>query len=68
MKKAGIVKVEVHPVSLKSIIPVVPKNENEKELLVQDLTRMGCEGLLVEPWALKSEGGAQDFLQARSNK
>ena len=55
MEKAGTVKLELHPVSLKSVIPVAPKNEKEKELLVEDLTRMGCEGLLLQPWALKSE-------------
>ena len=68
MEKVGTIKVEVHHVSLKSIIPVVLKNEKEKELLVKDLTRMGCEGLLLQPWALKSKVMAQEFLQEHSNK
>ena len=38
MEKARTVKVEVHSVSLKFITPLVPKNEKEKELLVEDLT------------------------------
>ena len=38
MGKAWTVKVEVHPVSLKSITQVVPKDENEKQSLVEDLT------------------------------
>ena len=42
-------KVEVHPVSLKSVITVVPQDKKEKEMLVEDLIRMGCEGLLLEP-------------------
>ena len=58
MGKAGTIKVEVHLVSLKSITPVVPKNKKEKELLVEDLTRMGCEGLFMELWALKSKSMA----------
>ena len=29
---------------------------------------MGCEGLLVEPWALKNEEMVQEFLLARSNE
>ena len=49
MGKARTVKIEVHLVSLKSVTPVVSKDEKEKELLVEDLTMMGCEGLLVEP-------------------
>ena len=68
MGKARTVKVEVHPMSLKSVIPIVPKDKKEKELLVEDLTRMGCEGLLMEPWALKSKAVAQEYLQALSNE
>ena len=62
MGKAGTIKVEVHPMSLKSVTPIVPKDKKE-ELLVEDVTRMGCKGLLVESWALKSEAIVQDFLQ-----
>ena len=68
MEKAGTVKVEVHPISLKSITLVVSKNEKEKELLVEDLIRMGCEGLLLQSWALKSKAMAQEFLQECSNE
>ena len=68
MEKAGTVKVEVHPVSLKYVTPVVSKDKKEKELLVEDFTRMGCEGLLVELWVLKSKAMVQEFLQERSNK
>ena len=49
MGRIGAVKVEVPSVSLKSVVPIVPKNEEEKWQLVEDLTRMGCKGLLVEP-------------------
>ena len=51
-------KLEVHPVSLKSIIPAVPWDEKKEEMLVEDLTKMGCEGLLLEPWSLKSKAMA----------
>ena len=62
MRKAGIVKVEEPLVSLKLVVPIVSKNEQEKQMLVEDLTQMGCEGLLMEPWALKSKTMAQEFL------
>ena len=62
MEKGGTVKVEVPPVSLKSIVPILPKNEQEKQMLMEDFTRMGCKGLLVEPWALKSKAMVQEFL------
>ena len=55
MEKAGTVKVEVSLVSLKSVTPIVSKDMKKKEQLVEDLTRMGCKGLLVVPWTLKSE-------------
>ena len=66
--KIGAVTVEVHPVSLRSIVPVVPKNEEDKRQLMEDLTRIGCKGLLVQPWSLKSEEMAQEFLQEHSNE
>ena len=61
-------KVEVHSVSLKSVIPAISKDKKKKEMLVEDLARMGCEGLLLEPWSLKSEAMAQEFQHERSNK
>ena len=68
MGRTGTIKVEMHPVSLKSAVPGVLKDEGEKRQFVEDLTRMGCEGLLVQPWGLKSEEMAQEFLQEHSNK
>ena len=62
MGRTGAVKVEVPSVNLKFVVPIVPKNKEEKRQLVEDLTRMGCEGLLVEPWSLKSEAMVQEFL------
>ena len=57
MSKAGTsaVKVEFIPVSLKSVYPIIPRKDEEKLQLVDDLTKMGCEGLIVEPWEVKSE-------------
>ena len=68
MAKASAVKVEVPSVSLRSVVLVVPKNVEDKRQLVEDLTQMGCEELLLEPWSLKSEAMAQKFLLARSNE
>ena len=55
MTKARQVKVGPLLVSLKSVTPAIPGLEKEKEMLVEDLTKMGCEGLLLEPWSLKNE-------------
>ena len=58
MAKTSAVKVEVPSVSFKSVMPMVPKNKEEKRQLVEDLTQMGCEGLLLEPSSLKNEAMA----------
>ena len=58
-------KAEMRPVSLRSVPAVVPTDDDEKQQLADDLTKMGCEGLLAEPWALKSEAIVQEFLYER---
>ena len=55
MVGTSAVKTEFFPVSLKSVAPVIPMKDEEKLHLVEDLTKMGCKGLILEPWALKSE-------------
>ena len=55
MAKAVQVKVELYSVSLKSVAPAIPKNDAEKDMMIEDLTIVGCDGLLLEPWALKNE-------------
>ena len=67
MAKVGHVKVELHPVSLKSVTPAIPRKDREKEMLVEDLTKMGCKGLLLEPWTLKIETMVQEFQRECSN-
>ena len=58
----------MRPVSLRSVLAVVPTDNEEKQQLADDLTKMGCEGLLAEPWALKSEEMVREFLYERSNE
>ena len=70
MAKAGAraIKLEVTFISLQIVAPSIPHDKEEKEQLLQDLTCMGYEGLLKEPWALKSRAMEQDFLQPCSNQ
>ena len=49
MAGTSAVKVETRPVSLRSVLVVVPKKDEEKLQLAEDLTKMECEGLLAEP-------------------
>ena len=55
MVRARVVKVDLHLVSLKSVTPAIPRKDEEKMQLAEDLAKMGCEGLFLEPWVLKSE-------------
>jgi hypothetical protein len=55
------------PIPLKNITPAIPKKESEMKELVEDLTRMGCEGLLAKPWNLQNEAVLREFLFARGN-
>ena len=54
--------------SLKSVVPTIPGNDKEKKMLVEDLTRMGYKGLLLEPWALKSKAMVHEFQGKCSNE
>ena len=68
METSSTAKVEYLPVNLKAVVPVIPRADKEKDQLIEDLTRMGCEGLLASPWSLRSELMVQEFQQACSNK
>ena len=68
MAGTSTIKMKYHPVGLKSITPVIPRKDEEKLQLVEDLAKMGCEWLLLEPWALKSESMVQEFQGQRSNE
>ena len=37
------------PIPLKNVAPAITKRESELKELIEDLTRMGCEGLLAKP-------------------
>src|SRR5665811_1949224 len=68
MAGGGPSKVSFRPVSLKSVKPVIPSGTVEKEQLVADLETMGCEGLLLAPWGIKSEEMIQEFQVKRSSE
>ena len=40
---------ELVPIPLRNVVPAVMKRESKLKELIEDLTRMGCEGLLVKP-------------------
>ena len=68
MGKIETMKAEMPIVSLRSIVPAMTKDENEKLQFMEDLSWIGFEGLLAQPWSLRSEEMAREFLQERSNE
>ena len=60
-------KIKQVPISLKNVSPTISKTVAELKELIEDLTRMGCEGILSKPWSLRSEGMLREFLFERGN-
>ena len=55
-------------VSLRNVTLVVPKREEEREMLKSDLFGIGCAGLLERPWNLKNKEFIQQFVMIREQK
>ena len=68
MARTSAVKTEFFPISHKTVYPVIPKKDEEKAQLIEDLAKMGCEGLLLEPWEIRSDAMVQEFQAVRSNE
>jgi hypothetical protein len=61
-------ELELVPIPLKNVTPTIPKKESEMKELVEDLTRMGCEGLLAKPWNLRNKAILKEFLFKGGNQ
>ena len=70
MAKAGsrVVKIETPTMGLQIVAPSIPRDPAEKDQLKADLMKMGCEGLIAQPWTLKNRDMVQEFLRLRSNE
>ena len=55
-------------VSLRNVTPVVPGNNEEQAMLKEDLSSLGCAGLMERPWNLKNEEFIQQFVLIREGK
>ena len=65
--RSHAMKVEVTIVGLQTVAPSIPRDKKEKDQLKEDFKRMGCEGLIAEPWGLKNRDMVHEFLQPRTN-
>jgi hypothetical protein len=56
------------PIPVKPVTPATPKRDSELKELIEDLSRMGCEGLLAKPWNLRAKTTLREFLFERGNQ
>ena len=61
MMKAGAI-------SLKAVVPGLPKNAKDRELLEEDLRRIRCHGLLGKPWGLRMEEMVAEIIGEKDNR
>ena len=64
-KEKGSVNVQI---SLKALVPVIPKTPTARWELEEDLTRIGCAGLLNKPWNIKDEGLVRELVEGAPNQ
>lgn len=57
----------VKKVGIKDVLPYIPEDEKEKAELLEDLERMGCEGLAKVYWGIKDPEMLKEFLDGATN-
>ena len=56
------------PLILRSVVPAIPKEPGERAYLEEDLTRIGCIGLLNKPWTVKEEKMVRELIVGAPNQ
>jgi hypothetical protein len=59
---------EAIPIPMKPLVPAIPKDDEELQELGEDLRRMGCEGLLGQPWNVQEDLVLREFKFDRGNQ
>ena len=60
--------VKVGAMALKVVVPEVPSNVKERELLEEDLHHIGCHGLIGKPSGLRMEEIVAELLSDKDNR
>ena len=60
--------VKAGAMALKAVVPGVPKNARNRELLEGDLRRIGCHGFMRKPWGLQMEDMVVELLGDKNNR
>ena len=54
--------VKAGAMALKAVVPGMPKSVKDRELLEEDLQRIGCYGFIGKPWGLRMEDMVAELL------
>ena len=60
--------VKAGAMALKAVVLGVPKSVKDRELLEEDLRRIGCHGFLDRPWGLRIEDMVVELLGDKDNR
>jgi hypothetical protein len=55
-------------IPMKPLVPAIPTDDEELRELGEDLRKMGCEGLLGQPWNGQEDNVLREFKFARGNQ
>ena len=60
--------VKAGAMALKAVVPGIPKNARDRELLEGDLRRIGCHEVMGKPWGLRMEDIVVELLGDKENR
>ena len=60
--------VKTGAIVLKAVVPGMPKSVKERELLEEDLLRIGCHGFLGKPWGSRMEEMVAELIGEKDNR
>ena len=60
--------VKAGAMALKAVVPGMPKSVKDRELLEEDLRRIGCHGFIGKPWGLRMEDLVAELLRDKDNR
>ena len=56
------------PITLRSVVPVIPRELEERMHLEKDLTSNGCIGFISKPWSVKDKKMVRKILKGVPNQ
>ena len=60
--------VKAGAMALKAVVSGMPKSMKDRELLEEDLQRIGCHGFIGKSWGLRMEDMVAELLRDKDNR